>query len=141
MNDAIISKSIFFSAPRETVWAYLTEKDKLGQWFHPAEADLADNQEFTLIRTEDDGSLTKMCWGTVIEMNKPSRLIYSFTIKPLGGAMTNVTWTLEEVQGGTKLSLVHEGIGEAAGAAAMGLLLALDEGWDKHLASLRSATA
>lgn len=141
MNDAIISKSIFFSAPRETVWAYLTQKDKLGQWFHPAEADLADNQEFTLIRTEDDGSLTKMCWGTVIEMNKPSRLIYSFTIKPLGGAMTNVTWTLEEVQGGTKLSLVHEGIGEAAGAAAMGLLLALDEGWDKHLASLRSATA
>lgn len=139
MSDTTISKSIVFSASRDTVWAFLTEKDKLGEWFHAAEADLASNQEYTLFKTEDDGSITKMCWGTVIEMNKPSRLVYSFTIKPLGGAMTTVTWTLEEVQGGTKLSLVHEGIGEAAGAAAMGLLVALDEGWDKHLAGLQSA--
>ncbi|MCP5037388.1 MAG: SRPBCC domain-containing protein, partial [Rhodobacteraceae bacterium] len=46
-----------------------------------------------------------------------------------------------EISGGTKLSLLHEGISAAAGEAAMGLLMALDAGWDKHLASLRSAVA
>ncbi|MBL4870926.1 MAG: hypothetical protein JKX72_08230 [Robiginitomaculum sp.] len=53
--------------------------------------------------------------------------------------MTTVTWTLEEAYNGTKLSLMYEGISEAAGEAAMGLLIALDEAWDKHLVKLRSA--
>lgn len=141
MTDAIINKSVFFAAPRETVWAFLTEKDKLAEWFHPAESDLAENQDYALIHTDDDGSITKQCWGTVLEMDKPSRLVYTFTIKPLGGAMTTVTWTLEEAHGGTKLTLEHEGIGAAADEAAMNLLMALDVGWDKHLASLRSAIA
>jgi len=39
MNTTTITKSIFFNAPRETVWAFLTDKDKLGEWYHPAEAD------------------------------------------------------------------------------------------------------
>ena len=119
------------------MWAFLTEKEKLALWFHLAESDLALGQDYALIQKAEDGAVTKLCRGTVLEMDKPSRLVYSFTIKPLGGAMTTVTWTLEEVRGGTKLSLRHEGISKAAGEAAMGLLMALDEGWDKHLASLR----
>lgn len=141
MTDATITKSAFFSASRETVWSFLTEREKLALWFHPAEADLAEGEEYALIQKADDGTTTKQCWGTVLQMDRPSHLVYSFTIKALGGAMTTVSWTLEEVHGGTKLSLKHEGIGAAAGDAAMGLLMALDAGWDKHLASLRSATA
>ncbi len=140
MTDATITKSIFFNASREIVWAFLTQKEKLALWFHPAEADLVEGEDYALISKADDGSVTKQCWGSVVEMDKPSRLVYTFTIKPLGGEMTTVTWTLEEAHGGTKLSLVHEGISKAAGDAAMGLLMALDAGWDKHLASLRAAT-
>jgi uncharacterized protein YndB with AHSA1/START domain len=140
MTDAIITKSIFFMASRETVWAFLTEKEKLALWFHPAEADLVKGEDYALISEADDGSVTRQCWGRVLEMEKPSRLVYTFTVKPLGGEMTTVTWILEEAYGGTKLSLRHEGIGKAAGDAAMGLLMALDAGWDKHLASLRSIT-
>lgn len=141
LDNPTITKSVFFSVSRETVWSFLTEKDKLGLWFHPAEADLAEKQDYALIQTADDGVVTKQCWGTVLEMEAPSRLKYTFTIKPLGGALTTVTWTLEEVHGGTRLSLVHEGISAAAGEAAMSLLMALDAGWDKHLAGLRSAVA
>ncbi len=139
MTDATINKSIFLAAPRETVWDFLTRKDKLALWFHPAEADLAIDQDYALIRTGEDGTVSKQCWGTVLEMNKPVRLVYTFTIKPLGGALTTVIWTLEECHEGTKLSLTHEGISAAAGEAAMGLLMALDAGWDKHLAELRKA--
>ncbi len=141
MTNMTLTKSVFFAVSREIVWAFLTEKEKLALWFHPAESDLAENQEYALIQEADDGSVTKICWGSVLKMEKPSCLVYSFTIKPLAGAMTTVTWTLEECCGGTKLSLTHEGISAAAGDAAMGLLMALDEGWDKHLVSLRSVIA
>ena len=72
-------------------------------------------------------------------MPASSILVYSFTIKPLAGAMTKVTWKLEEAHGGTMVTLTHEGIAEAAGAAALGLIMALDAGWDEHLARLRAA--
>lgn len=132
-----INKSIIIAASPETVWEYLTNKDKLGEWFHPARADLQSGQDYELI--SDDGS--NICWGAVQDMQPVSQLTYTFTIKPLGGAMTTVTWKLEEITGGTKLSLTHDGISQAAGDAAMGLLLALDAGWDEHMGKMRNALA
>ena len=41
MTETTITKTIYIAASRETVWAYLTDKDKLGEWFHPAGDDLA----------------------------------------------------------------------------------------------------
>ncbi len=141
MTNSTIDKSIFLAASRETVWSYLTDKEKLATWFHPADADLTEGQDYALIQRADDGTETKICWGNVLRMQKPSSLVYTFSVKPLDGAMTTVTWTLEETSGGTKLTLKHEGISEAAKEAALGLLLALDKGWDEHLAKLRlSAT-
>jgi len=131
-----ISKSIFLAASRDTVWEYLTDKDKLGQWFHPAADSLSEGKPFALLADPADSD-SKICWGDVLSAKKPSSLSYTFTIKPLGGAVTTVSWTLEEAAGGTKVTLTHEGIGEAAGEAALGLLMALDEGWDKHFSKLR----
>jgi len=138
MTNSLINKSIFLAASRETVWSYLTEEEKLALWFHPADADLVKGRDYALIQQADDGTETKICWGDVLSMQKPSSLVYTFTVKPLNGAMTTVSWTLEEIHGGTKLSLKHEGIGEAAKDVAFGPLMALDKGWDEHLAKLRS---
>lgn len=137
--DATITKTVFFAASRETVWSFLTDKDKLAQWFHPAEADLVEGQDYALVSKAEDSSTVKQCWGNVVQMDPPTSLVYSFTIGPLAGEMTTVSWLLEEAHGGTKLTLKHEGIGAAAGDPALGLLMALDAGWDKHLGSLRSA--
>ncbi len=139
-NDTII-KTIVLNAPPETVWEYLVDKDKLGEWFHPAKETLAAGQAYALIDDAKAAEPSDMCWGEVTEMNAPSRLQYTFTVKPLGGAMTTVTWQLESVHGGTKLTMTHEGIGAAAGDAAFGLLSALDKGWDQHFAKLRSMVA
>ena len=137
MSNTTITKTCFFTASRETVWSFLTDKDKLGQWFHPATADLKDGEDYALVRKDDDGNEQKICWGKVLEMDKPSTLVYSFTVGPLDSAMTTVTWTLDEIQDGTRLTLKHEGISKAAGDAAIGLLMGLDKGWDKHLDTLR----
>lgn len=36
MSITTITKSLFIKASRETVWSFISEADKLGQWFHPA---------------------------------------------------------------------------------------------------------
>ncbi len=136
MSNSTITKTAFFATKRETVWAYLTEADKLGEWFHPAESDLTTDSDYALIATADDGSVNKIIWGKVLIWNPPTTLQYTFEIAPFGGISTTVTWDLEEAHGGTMLSLTHEGIGEL-GDAALGLLMALDDGWDEHIGSLR----
>ena len=137
MSDTTLIKTYIFAASRETVWSFLTEKEKLAQWFHPATDDFEEGVDYALVKHTADGAEIRQCWGTVLKMDKPNVLVYSFTIGPLEGAMTTVTWTLDEIQNGTKLTLKHEGIEAAAGQAAIGLLLALDKGWDKHVDSLR----
>jgi len=140
MSTTTISKTLFLAASRETVWSYLTEKDKLAEWFHPADKDLVQGQTYALLSDASD-SESKICWGEVLKATKPSLLSYTFTIKPMGEAKTTVTWTLEEAAGGTRVSLAHEGIGEAGGEAALGLLMALESGWDKHFLKLRGGLA
>ena len=52
------------NASRETVWAFLTEKDKLAQWFHPADVDLAVGKDYKLKLTiHDDGTEGCGCWA------------------------------------------------------------------------------
>ena len=135
MSKSTIMKSAFFAATPDTVWAYLTEADKLGEWYHPARQDLGANQDYELYNT-DNGD--KWIWGSVLEWNPPKKLVYTFIIPPLEAISSTVTWVLEEIHGGTQLLLTHEGIGEL-GDEALGLLMALDDGWDKHIAGLREA--
>ena len=139
MPDSTIVKTIFLKADAETVWGFLTDKDKLGEWFHRADSDLVAGSDYVLRGQDDDGSEAGKCWGSVIEATRAEKLVYTFTIAPLGGAMTTVTWLLQEMHGGTRLTLHHEGIGAAAGDTALPLLMALDAGWDAHLGRLRNA--
>ncbi len=141
VTDTPITKTVFLDANRDTVWAFLTKKDKLAKWFHKADADLAEGRDYALLEAQADGTDDRLCWGRVLHMERPAMLVYSFTVKPLGGVMTTVTWTLKEAHGGTMLTLTHEGIGAAAGEAALRLLMALDAGWDEHLARLRKLAA
>lgn len=140
MTNTTISKSIFLNAPRETVWLFLTDKDKLGDWYHPAQDDLSEGSDYTLIDGNEGSSPKPQVWGRVIEMTKPSKLVTTFNIAPFQGVETTVTWILEEIAGGTRLSLKHEGIAEASGTAMMHLLTALDDGWDRHLNQLSQTT-
>jgi len=136
MSSTTINKSIFLSAPKELVWEFLTDKDKLGLWFHPAAANLEQGKPYVLLSDVTDAE-SKVCWGEVLTADKPNSLSYTFTVGPLGGAMTTVHWKLEDAAGGTRVSLVHDGVDDAAGDAALGLLMALDNGWDEHFAKLR----
>ncbi|MEX3008544.1 SRPBCC domain-containing protein [Hoeflea sp. TYP-13] len=136
MTNATITKTVFLAASRETVWAFLTQREKLAQWFHPCDGDLREGEEFSLFGKTDDGTDAKLCWGTVLQIVEPSKLVYSFTVHPLDGAMTTVTWILDDAGDGTRLTMEHAGLAEVD--ASFGLMMALDAGWDEHLASIRN---
>ncbi|WP_171174538.1 SRPBCC domain-containing protein [Ruegeria sp. HKCCD8929] len=134
MTQTVLEKSIYLRAEPETVWAYLTEPDRLAEWFHKPERPLAAGQKLEMYGTTS-GDL--LIWGEVRAARPPEYLEYTFTVKPMGDAVSVVKWTLEPVAGGTKLSLLHEGLPQ--GAEAFGLVLALDKGWDGHLGEMREA--
>ncbi|MFT4729086.1 MAG: hypothetical protein ACI9UN_003602 [Granulosicoccus sp.] len=94
MSVTTIIKSIFIKASRETVWSFIAEADKLTEWFHPAAANLVEGKPYALLGDANDPE-SKMCWGDVLKLDKPSSLVYMFSLKPMGDAVTTVSWTLE----------------------------------------------
>ncbi len=133
MTDTILQKSIYLKATPAQVWAYLTEPEKLAIWFHQPKSALVEGA-YEMFGTK---SGDKLMWGKVLVAEPFARLEYTFTIAPMGDAVSTVKWALEEVAGGTRLSLRHEGLPQ--GEAAFGLTLALDKGWDDHLARMRAS--
>ena len=133
MTDTILRKSIYLKASPAQVWAYLTDPAKLAIWFHKPDVPLVEGS-YEMFGT-DSGE--KLMWGTVLVAEPYSRLEYTFSINPMGDQVSTVKWALNEVPGGTNLSLRHEGLPQ--GAEAFGLTLALDKGWDDHLARMRAS--
>lgn len=129
-----LRKSIFLSVPPDQVWPWLTEPEKLALWFHKPRKALTEGAPFEMYgATSGD----RVIWGQVRVARPPHQLEYSFVVKPLGDHETHVKWTLDAVPGGTRLSLEHTGLPE--GAEAFGITLALDKGWDDHIARMREA--
>ena len=133
MTDTILQKSIYLRATPEKVWAYLTDPEKLAIWVHKPKVALTTG-EYEMFGV-DSGD--RLMWGEVLVSEPFKRLEYTFSVAPMGDATSTVKWTLEEVAGGTRLSLIHEGLPQ--GADAFGLTLALDKGWDDHLGRMRAS--
>ena len=129
-----LTKTIILAAPREKVWEYLTQPELLAKWFHAPKAAITEGQKLEMFGVK---SGDKLIWGDVRQARAPEYLEYTFTVGPMGDAVSVVKWTLESVDAGTKLTLVHEGM--PAGAEAAGLLMAIDKGWDEHMGAMRAA--
>ncbi len=130
--DVPLVKTVFISAPREKVWAYLTEKEYLGRWWQDAAADLKPDSEYTLLDSKGD----RLVWGRVVAWEHPAKLVTTFEIGMLQGKETTVTWELAAVPGGTRLRVTHAGI-MAEGGPEVPVFGGLDAGWDKHFMTLR----
>lgn len=131
-----IHKSIYLKASKATVWAFLTEIDKVKTWFHRYDTDLAAGRDYKIFG-QDSGN--ELGHGTVLRFKPFDLLEYSFAIGPMQGDSSTVKWTLHEVAGGTRLNMEHSGL--SGSAEGFGLVLALDKGWDDHLNRMREPAA
>jgi len=137
MTELKIVKTILIRAPRERVWAFLTEKDLLARWFHEGAMDLSAGQPFELVRENPVTDDPRMLWGDVLEADKPTRLVHTFRYHGQTDELkSTVEWTLEELSGGTKLTLVHT-CSNASEAELWDEARGTDSGWDEHLTRLR----
>ncbi len=134
MTNNVLRKMIYLKASKEQVWAYLTDPEKLAIWFHKPQKPLQGGESYEMFGTT---SGDKLMWGEVVTAEPHDLLEYTFSIGPMQGATSTVRWTLEAVEGGTRLSLEHSGL--PTGEEAFGLTLALDKGWDDHIGRMRES--
>lgn len=132
-----IVKTVFLKAPPSHVWNLLTTANGLSKWFHDAPHDLTEGGDYILNSNTVGKEGEKLCWGEVIEMKPPTRLVHTFTHEWLQGHPTICTWTLSPVGAGTMLTLEHTGFPEAGGFAEV---FSHDAGWDEHFIRLRRVT-
>jgi uncharacterized protein YndB with AHSA1/START domain len=126
-----IERQMTFPASRDDVWAAITEADQISKWFGTeAELDLRPGGEGVFRWDEIEVRVL------VEEVTPPSRFSYRWepSQTPSGGPTTLVVFDLEEIEGGTRLSLVESGFAGLQPESRK----ENEFGWDEELGHLRA---
>ena len=129
MDPDRIERRLVLEAPRERVWASLTDAAELTKWFAPrVELDLVVGGKGLFRWDEEDVTAN----AVVEEIEEPSRFVYRWEASDGDGRMTRVEFDLEEVDGGTQLTLFESGFAELPPKSRADH----EQGWDSELAEL-----
>ena len=93
--------------PVERVWAALTSADALRQWLMESDFEPEIGRPFTF-RCPPGPGIRGFVECSVVELVPPRRVVWSWLATDLGRP-TRVTFELEPVARGTRLTLRHEG--------------------------------
>jgi uncharacterized protein YndB with AHSA1/START domain len=114
-----LEKELFINATPQRVFQALTEPAELERWFvQKAEVDLRTGGAIRFEWAPDAVEI-----GTILELDPPHRLSYSW--EALEPSATTITFALTAENEGTRLHLLHTGIGEG-------------EDWDRYYTSITS---
>lgn len=125
-----IERTMTFHVPREHVWDAITQPESISKWFGvEAEVDLTPGGEAVFRWGEIEVR------ATVDAVEPPSRFSYRWepSNTPTGGPTTLVDFTLEEIEGGTRLTLVESGFANLPAESRQ----ENEYGWDDELSHLR----
>jgi uncharacterized protein YndB with AHSA1/START domain len=140
-----IEKKVLLRAPRARVWRALTNAQEFGQWFG-----VRLNGSFAPGK-EIEGPVTHkgyehIIWKVTIEKMEPERLFswrwhpaavepgQDYTPEPNS---TLVVFQLEEVEGGTLLTVVESGFDRLTPANQAAIYRKNDEGWTAQMEFIR----
>lgn len=112
--------------PRERVWRALTSSDAIADWLMPNNFSPVVGHRFEM-RTKPAPGFDGIVKCEVTAVEPPARLAYTWRG---GGIDTVVTFSLEPVEGGTQLTLVHSGF---AGLKGWMVSRILGGGWRKRI--------
>jgi uncharacterized protein YndB with AHSA1/START domain len=125
-----LEKELFINASPERVFRALTEKEELERWFlMKAEIDLRPGGSLKFEWSPDASEV-----GKVLALEPPYRVSYSW--EALSPSPTTITFELTPENGGTRLRLTHDSIGE--GQDWDNYYSSVNGGWNAHLKDLAS---
>lgn len=146
MSDRI-EKSTVISAPPERVWHALADHRQFGQWFR-----VALDQPFA-VGTPSTGRMTypgyeDFPWeAEIVEITPPTRFVYRW---PAGGdpdvvqpreQWTTVTFTLEPVGEGTRVTVVEHGFDRLPEPLRTHALRDNTGGWEEQMRNIEAHVA
>jgi uncharacterized protein YndB with AHSA1/START domain len=136
-----IRRSIQIDAPRASVWAALTDPEKISQWF-------GDSTELPSLEVGTEGAFEWEGYGrfplSVAAVEPMDLFAYRWANTPGGtladDASTLVTFTLEDADGGTQLTVVETGFESLTGGTVLRRrrLEENRDGWTSELDELRA---
>lgn len=104
MEATVIKRSVTTTAPRERVWKSITNPKNLTKWMTETRfANLAVGEKITF----PDGENTS--YGSIAVVEPPERFAYRWQIHPDHPAQTLVTFHLEALADGTRITVTEEG--------------------------------
>lgn len=110
----ILRKEVVLPYPPEKVWVALTDRAALAEWLMPNDFEPVVGHKFRL-QVDGMGSYSGINECEVLEVDAPRRLVYNWVVVPGKAGVPRpkpmvLTWTLEPTDGGTRLTLVQEGL-------------------------------
>jgi uncharacterized protein YndB with AHSA1/START domain len=95
--------------PIGKVWRAITSRDALGAWLMETDFEPEPGRRFTMCCDDGEGGTDRyLC--RILELEPPTRMVWSWVLdgREADGA-TRVEFQLEEVDGGTRLTVRHSG--------------------------------
>ncbi len=123
MSGSVRFTVIYPHSP-ERVWAALTDRDALEAWLMPNDFAPVVGHRFTFL-TDPAPGFDGIVRCRVLTVEEPRRLAYSWRGGPID---TTVTFNLEPVEGGTRLTFEQSGF---AGVVARSVGWMLGQGWKR----------
>lgn len=139
-GDRAVTITRLLKASPERVFSAWTDPEQLLQWWGPpgvecteAEVELSPGGRYRLANVQPDGAEIWIT-GVFLEIVRPTLLHYTWTTEPVTDSSyhSEVTVTFEEVDDGTKITVLHERIADdqiraSHGAGWAGCLSGLTE--------------
>lgn len=132
MKDSAIVMEEVYPVPVEKVWQAITDKEQMKEWYFTIEDFvLQKDTVFHFYGSEDENLYYHRCVILEIVPNKKFKHTWTHPTESKGQSV--VTWLLEPVENGTKVTLTHEGVESFADAGPEYSRESHLEGWTEIL--------
>ena len=130
-----VRRELEIRAPRDRVWAALTEPEQLLRWFPTKHAEIDLRPGGAAVLEWDEARAE----AVVDVVEPPGRFVFRWRPEGLGRPFTTVSFTLEELADGasTRVRLVESGFASLPDQIETQSQKGSDEGWAQELHELK----
>lgn len=144
MNTDSIERSIDIKAPRARVWRALANATEFGSWFGVRLQDQTFAPGERVRGNITHPGYEHIVFEVKVDRVEPEQLLsfhwHPFAIDPQVDysqeTPTLVTFTLQEIEGGTRLSVVESGFDKVPAARRLEAFRMNSQGWDAQVANI-----